>query len=96
VKTVGEIDGTGQIIHIFHRSDTAAWTHAPGERYRYWTDKGPQAGRGKDRYGWVEMRCDCRQIPDARQDGELDDRARSRTPGATAASLQGLAGGGAG
>jgi hypothetical protein len=68
-QTVGEIDATGQIVRISHRTSTAAWTHLPGERYRYWTDKGPQAGRGKDRYGWVEMRCDCAQIPTDRRTG---------------------------
>jgi len=81
VKTVGEIDASGRIVRIFHRTDTATWTHAPGEEYRYWTDRGPQAGRGQDRYGWVEMRCDCRRIPDERQNGESsDESARSRTP----------------
>jgi hypothetical protein len=49
VKTVGEIDRTGKVVRIFHRTATAAWTHAPGERYRYRTQDG----------GWVEMRCDC-------------------------------------
>jgi hypothetical protein len=80
MKTAAEIDSKERVVRVFHRTRTAAWTHAPGERYRYWTDKGPQAGRGKDRFGWVEMRCDCPQIPDNRWDGESDDSARRRTP----------------
>ena len=60
MKTVGEIDSTGKIIRIFHRTATSAWTHAPGERYRYRTQAGD----------WVEMRCDCRvsESPTARPD----------------------------
>jgi hypothetical protein len=80
MKTAGEIDAASKVVRIFHRTPTASWTHAPGERYRYWTDKGPRAGRGKDRYGWVEMRCDCPQIPDQSLDGETDVPPRSRTP----------------
>jgi hypothetical protein len=57
VKTVGEIDSTGRIVRIFHRTATASWTHAPGELYRYRTRTKDQDGRNV--MGWVEMRCEC-------------------------------------
>jgi hypothetical protein len=57
MKTVGEIDAEGRLLRIFHRTDTAAWTHAPGERYSF---------RSSDRHlsrgtagRMVEMACDC-------------------------------------
>ena len=30
-KTVGEIDGAGRIVRIFHRTGSGAWTHQPEE-----------------------------------------------------------------
>lgn len=49
MKTVHEVDTHGKVVRVFHRTTTGAWTHAPGQRYRY---------RG-GRQGTVEMRCDC-------------------------------------
>ena len=58
MKTVAEIDCDGQVVRIFHRTPTAAWTHAPGETYRY-------AG-GRHGMGEVTMRCACRDPKPAR------------------------------
>jgi len=76
VTTVGEIDGTSRIVRIFHRTDTASWTHPPGVRYTY---RGGRHGKGQ-----VTMECQCR-VSSAPVMGPTDtdaDRA-GRGPGAT-------------
>jgi hypothetical protein len=76
MKTVADIDGQGHPARIFHRTATAAWTHAPGERCRY-------RARTKDQNGsnvlaWIEMRCDCQVSKSA--NGSTDDQRRSSRP----------------
>jgi len=58
MKTVLELDRDGSRT-VFHRTATAAWTHAPGERYQYRTRTRDEAGR--NHWAWIEMRCD-RQV----------------------------------
>jgi hypothetical protein len=80
MKIAAEIDSKGQPLRIFHRTPTAAWTHAPGERYRY---RGGRHGAG-----WVEMACPCPTVASSNAD------ARGRAPGPTAATLDGAGSGG--
>ena len=76
MKTVGEIDGTGQIIRIFHRTATASWTHLPGERYMY---RGGRHGKGQ-----VTMECPCpASSPPVQDHAETLADGIGRGPGAT-------------
>jgi hypothetical protein len=78
MKTVAEIDSKGRQVRIFYRTPTASWTHAPGERYRYWGDR-----HGSEH--WIEMPCPCAQkVPrsgvspqDAPGGGEGPESARA-------------------
>jgi hypothetical protein len=52
VRTAVELGRDGSRT-TFHRRGGMAWTHPPGERYRYWTRI-----RGGE-WGWVEVSIDC-------------------------------------
>ena len=76
MMTVGEIDGTGQIVRIFHRTDTASWTHPPGVRYTY---RGGRHGKGQ-----VTMECPCRgSSPPVKDHAAALADAAGRGPGVT-------------
>jgi hypothetical protein len=76
MKTVGEIDAVGRIVRVFHRTDTASWSHPPGVRYTY---RGGRHGKGQ-----VTMECQCR-VSSAPVMGptESDADGAGRGPGAT-------------
>lgn len=76
MKTVGEIDSTGRIVRIFHRTATASWTHLPGETYTY---RGGRHGKGQ-----VTMECPCRvSSPPVQDHAESLAVGAGRGPGAT-------------
>jgi hypothetical protein len=76
MRTAIELGRGGGAHSVFHRTATAAWTHAPGERYRY------RGGRhGAER--WIEMPCPCAESTphialarrDANEGGERPERS---------------------
>lgn len=75
MKTVAEIDATGEVVRIFHRTQTASWTHAPGEKYRYW------GGRHGSEH-WVEMGCPCTENFPRTAEDRSDTREAGERPGA--------------
>jgi hypothetical protein len=55
MKTAHEIDREGNVLRVFHRTSTMAWTHAPGERYSYVSSSHDRGFRGQR----VEPPCSC-------------------------------------
>jgi hypothetical protein len=75
MKTALELNRDGSRT-VFHRTATAAWTHAPGERYQYRTRTRDEAGR--NHWAWIEMRCDCQVSNTA--DGQFYQSERYSAP----------------
>jgi hypothetical protein len=80
MKTVAEINSAGKVARVFHRNANSAWTHVPGQRYRY---RGGRHGAG-----WVEMACPCPVV------NAEDADARGRVPRPTGATQRRLQSGG--
>lgn len=78
--TVAEVDSKGRTVRIFHRTPATSWTHAPGERYRYW----PRRHREP---GWIEMPCACPQS------GAGDQGKAGARPSPTPTAVQATSGG---
>ncbi len=58
--TAHEIDRTGTVVRVYHRTDAgSSWTHPVGQTYRYWTELGPDRRKTEGSHGWVQMRCQC-------------------------------------
>ena len=91
MKTVAEIDSQGDPVRIFHRTGTAAWTHAPRERYHYRARTRDENGRNV--MAWRDMRCDCGVSKSA--NGRTSVERRCSRPEAAPANPQGLQSGAA-
>jgi hypothetical protein len=92
MKIVAEMDPAGKVVRIFHRNANSAWTHAPGDRYRYRTRTRGEDGRNV--LAWRELRCDC-PVRESAGDAYRSAR-RSSAPKAATGVPEALVGGGPG